>query len=42
MSRGGTTQSFTYDAQGRLDTMFVDAGEQLVDFGYDSAAGVSV
>jgi RHS repeat-associated protein len=42
VTRGGTTGQFTYNAQGRLASTYVATGEQLVQFGYDSAGGVTV
>ncbi|MHB9065961.1 MAG: RHS repeat-associated core domain-containing protein [Pirellulaceae bacterium] len=40
--QAGVTRYFSYDARGRLDMAYVASGEQLVDFGYDSAGGVTV
>ena len=42
IERGGTTQFFTYDSRGRLDTTSLTANAQLIDFGYDDTGLVTV
>lgn len=42
VTRGGATRTFNFDTRGRVTATFVAAGEQLVQFGYDSAGGVSI
>ncbi|MEZ6131916.1 MAG: cadherin domain-containing protein [Planctomycetaceae bacterium] len=42
IERGGTTQFFTYDTRGRLDTSFLSGGAQFVQYGYDNAGLVTV
>jgi RHS repeat-associated protein len=41
VTSGGTTRHFTFDTRGRLDTTYAAAGEELIQFGYDSAGGVT-
>jgi RHS repeat-associated protein len=42
VTRGGATRTFTFDPRGRVASTFLASGEQLVQFGYDSAGGVSI
>jgi YD repeat-containing protein len=42
IERGGTTQFFTYDSQGRLDASFLAGNSQFVDYGYDDAGVVTL
>lgn len=42
IERGGTTQQFTYDTRGRLDSTFRAGNQQLIRFTYDSAGTVFV
>lgn len=42
VTRVGVTRQFTFDTRGRLQSTFLASGDQLVNFGYDSAGGVTV
>ncbi len=42
IERGGTTQFFTYDNNGRLDASSFTGNTQLVDYGYNSTGLVTV
>ena len=41
VTRAGATRHFTYDTHGRLESTYLASGEELVEFGYDSAGGVT-
>ncbi|GAF72701.1 unnamed protein product, partial [marine sediment metagenome] len=39
---GGTTQFFTYDSRGRLDTSYLTDNTELIDYGYNDTGEVTI
>ncbi len=42
IERGGTTQHFTYDARGRLDTSYLSGNAQFVDYAYNDTGLITI